>query len=95
MKRIILAALVGVMVSGCTNYGTYTGSTSYGGGCLTSDSHLTYSLLGRTTEVLTPQSVQTFAGHSSLTVMMDRYGHLFPSDVHKAAMDAIAGELMG
>ena len=32
MKRIILAALVGVLVSGCTNYGTYTGSTSYGGG---------------------------------------------------------------
>ncbi len=26
---------------------------------------------------------------------MDRYGHLFPSDDHKAAMDAIAGELMG
>ena len=24
----------------------------------------------------------------------DRYGHLFPSDDHQAAMDAIAGELM-
>jgi integrase len=44
---------------------------------------------------LTPKTVQTFAGHSSLSVTMDRYGHLFPSDDHKAAMDAIAGELMG
>jgi hypothetical protein len=26
---------------------------------------------------------------------LDRYGHLFPSEDHKAAMDAIAGELMG
>jgi integrase len=44
---------------------------------------------------LTPKTIQTFAGHSSLQVTMDRYGHLFPSDDHKAAMDAIAGELMG
>jgi integrase len=43
---------------------------------------------------LAPKTVQTFAGHSSLAVTMDRYGHLFPSDDHKAAMDAIAGELM-
>jgi len=43
---------------------------------------------------LAPKTVQTFAGHSSLQVTMDRYGHLFPSDNHKAAMDAIAGELM-
>jgi integrase len=44
---------------------------------------------------LAPKTVQTFAGHSSLAVTMDRYGHLFPSDDHKAAMDVIAGELMG
>jgi integrase len=44
---------------------------------------------------LAPKTVQTFAGHSSLQVTMDRYGHLFPSDDHKAAMDAIAGDLMG
>lgn len=44
---------------------------------------------------LAPKTVQTFAGHSSLQVTMDRYGHLFPSDDHKAAMDAIAGKLMG
>jgi integrase len=44
---------------------------------------------------ITPKTVQTFAGHSSLSVTMDRYGHLFPSDDHKLAMDGIAGELMG
>ena len=37
-------------------------------------------------------SVQVVGGE---LVTMDRYGHLFPSDVHKAAMDLIAGELMG
>jgi len=41
------------------------------------------------------KTIQTFAGHSSYQITMDRYGHLFPSDDHKAAMDAIAGELMG
>jgi integrase len=29
---------------------------------------------------LPPKTVQTFAGHSSLQVTMDRYGHLFRSD---------------
>ena len=44
---------------------------------------------------LQPKTVQTYAGHSSLLVTMDRYGHLFPSEDHKTAMDAIAGELLG
>lgn len=44
---------------------------------------------------LPPKTVQTYAGHSSLSVTMDRYGHLFPNDAHKAAMDAIAGEFLG
>lgn len=39
---------------------------------------------------LQPKTVQTFAGHSSLQVTMDRYGHLFPSEDHKRAMDSIA-----
>ena len=39
---------------------------------------------------LTPKTVQTFAGHASLQVTMDRYGHLFPSEDHKKAMDQIA-----
>lgn len=39
---------------------------------------------------LAPKTVQTLAGHSTLSVTMDRYGHLFPSDNHKAAMDSIA-----
>jgi len=37
-----------------------------------------------------PKTVQTFAGHASLRVTMDRYGHLFPSADHKKAMDQIA-----
>ncbi len=39
---------------------------------------------------LTPKTVQTFASHASLQITMDRYGHLFPSDDHRKAMDAIA-----
>jgi integrase len=42
---------------------------------------------------LPPKTVQTFAGHSSLQVTMDRYGHLFRSDSHSRAMDAIASEI--
>jgi integrase len=39
---------------------------------------------------LTPKTVQTSAGHATLQVTMDRYGHLFPSEDHKKAMDQIA-----
>jgi len=42
---------------------------------------------------LAPKTVQTFAGHASLQVTMDRYGHLFPSDDHKRAMDQIARDI--
>ena len=42
---------------------------------------------------LSPKTVQTFAGHASLQVTMDRYGHLFPSDDHRRAMDRIATTL--
>lgn len=42
---------------------------------------------------LAPKTIQTFAGHSSLQVTMDRYGHLFRSEDHKRAMDAIAKEM--
>jgi integrase len=42
---------------------------------------------------LPPKTVQTFAGHSSLQVTMDRYGHLFRSDDHGRAMDAISSEI--
>ena len=49
---------------------------------------------------LVPDGDQLKAGMNyidtvSLSVTMDRYGHLFPSEDHKAAMDAIAGELLG
>jgi integrase len=43
---------------------------------------------------LAPKTVQTFAGHASLQVTMDRYGHLFPSDDHRKAMHAIAKGLL-
>lgn len=43
---------------------------------------------------LSPKTVQTFAGHSSLQVTMDRYGHLFKSDDHRKAMDMIAAEML-
>ncbi|MBS0248408.1 MAG: tyrosine-type recombinase/integrase [Proteobacteria bacterium] len=39
---------------------------------------------------LPPKTVQTFAGHASLQITMDRYGHLFRSERHNEAMDAIA-----
>jgi integrase len=39
---------------------------------------------------LAAKTVQTFAGHASLQVTMDRYGHLFPNDDHRKAMDQIA-----
>jgi integrase len=42
---------------------------------------------------LAPKTVQTFAGHASLQITMDRYGHLFPSDDHHRAMNQIAKEL--
>lgn len=42
---------------------------------------------------LPPKTIQTFAGHSSLQVTMDRYGHLFRSDRHAVAMDGIASEI--
>jgi integrase len=43
---------------------------------------------------LSPKTVQTFAGHSSLEMTMDRYGHLFPSEDHKRAFDRIAEALL-
>jgi len=42
---------------------------------------------------LNPKTVQTFAGHSSLQVTMDRYGHMFKSDNHKKAMEGIASDI--
>jgi integrase len=42
---------------------------------------------------LSPKAVQTFAGHSSLQVTMDRYGHLFPNEGHHEKMDQIARDI--
>ncbi|MFO1097887.1 MAG: site-specific integrase [Xanthobacteraceae bacterium] len=43
---------------------------------------------------LAPKTIQTFAGHSSLSVTMDRYGHLFKSEGHRRAMDDIASKII-
>jgi integrase len=50
-------------------------------------------MLEQETDLLPPKTVQTFAGHSSLQVTMDRYGHLFPSENHNHVMDAISKEI--
>lgn len=42
---------------------------------------------------LAPKTVQTYAGHSSMAVTTDRYGHLFPRDEHRDAMDKIGDEI--
>ncbi len=39
---------------------------------------------------LQPKTAQTFVGHGTLQMTMDTYGHMFPSDDHAKAMDAIA-----
>jgi integrase len=44
---------------------------------------------------LSPKTVQTFAGHTSMQMTMDRYGHHFPNEDHKTVMDGIADELFG
>jgi integrase len=54
-----------------------------------------FAISCRIEAALPPKAVQTFAGHSSLQVTMDRYGHLFKSDRHQAAMDAIAASMTG
>lgn len=43
---------------------------------------------------LTLKTVQSFAGHASAQMTLDRYGHLFPSEDHKTAMNAIAKGLL-
>lgn len=42
---------------------------------------------------LPPKAIQEFAGHTSLQMTMDLYGHLFPSDDHPRAMDRVASAL--
>jgi integrase len=44
---------------------------------------------------LSPKTVQTIAGHSTVQATMDRYGHLFKLDDLKKAMDAIADDMFG
>ena len=41
------------------------------------------------------KEVVTFAGHSSVQMTMDRYGHLFPSPDHQRGMAEIEARLLG
>ncbi len=41
-----------------------------------------------------PKEVQTLAGHSTISVTMDRYGHMFPSADHGSIMDRIAADVL-
>lgn len=42
---------------------------------------------------LPPKTVQTYAGHSTIQVTMDRYGHLFPDAGQQIAIDSIATDI--
>ncbi|NTH63937.1 site-specific integrase [Agrobacterium rhizogenes] len=42
---------------------------------------------------LSPKAVQTLAGHATFQITMDRYGHLFPAESHRTAMDKISADL--
>lgn len=41
------------------------------------------------------KEVMTFAGHSSVQMTMERYGHLFPSPEHQKAMAMVEEKLLG
>jgi integrase len=43
----------------------------------------------------TIKEVMTFAGHSSIQMTMERYGHLFPSPDHQNAMAEVEAKLLG
>lgn len=43
----------------------------------------------------TIKEVMTFAGHSSIQMTMERYGHLFPSPDHQKAMAVVEAKLLG
>ena len=42
-----------------------------------------------------PKAIMEFAGHSSITMTFDRYGHLFPSPDHHVSMAEVETRLLG
>lgn len=42
-----------------------------------------------------PKAIMEFAGHASITLTMDLYGHLFPSPEHHAGMAEVERRLLG
>lgn len=43
---------------------------------------------------MNPKQLQTFAGHSTVAVTMNIYGHVFRKESHGAAMDEISEWLL-
>lgn len=41
------------------------------------------------------KEVMTFAGHSSIQMTMERYGHLFPSPDHQKSMALVEQRVLG
>jgi len=41
------------------------------------------------------KEVMTFAGHASIQVTMERYGHLFPTPDHQKAMALVERRVFG
>lgn len=41
------------------------------------------------------KEIMIFAGHSSIQMTMERYGHLFPSPDHQKAMAMVEAKLLG
>jgi integrase len=41
------------------------------------------------------KEVMTFAGHSSVQMTMERYGHLFPTHDHQKAMTLVEQRVLG
>jgi integrase len=41
------------------------------------------------------KEIMTFAGHPSIQMTMERYGHLFPSPDHQKAMAIVEAKLLG
>lgn len=42
---------------------------------------------------LQPKTVQTYAGHATYAITMNRYGHMFPTEAHRDAMDRVAADI--
>lgn len=42
---------------------------------------------------LQPKTIQTYAGHATYAITMNRYGHMFPTEAHRDVMDKVAADI--